>query len=58
MKILPVGAEMFLDGGRTDEHDKTNSRFHAIMRTRLQMSQNILLFAILKHPGVRVTGQT
>jgi hypothetical protein len=46
MKIPPMGAHMFLAGGRTDGLDKTNSRFHAIMRTRLKMSKNILIFAV------------
>jgi len=27
MKICPVGAELFLAGGRTDGHDEANSRF-------------------------------
>jgi len=27
IKICPVGAELFHADGRTDEHDKVNSRF-------------------------------
>jgi len=27
MKILPVGAELFLEGRRTDKYDEANSRF-------------------------------
>ena len=27
MKILPVGVEMLLVGGRTDRHDEANIRF-------------------------------
>jgi len=27
MKILPVGAEIFLVDGRTDRHDEANVRF-------------------------------
>jgi hypothetical protein len=30
MKIYPVGAELFHADGRTDRHDKANSRFSQI----------------------------
>jgi len=37
MKIRPVGADLFYtDGrtdGRTDRHDKANTRFYTILRT-------------------------
>jgi hypothetical protein len=34
IKIRPVGAELFHADGRT--HDEANSRFFAILRTRLK----------------------
>ena len=35
MKIRLVGAELFPADGRTDKHDKDNSRFSPILWTRL-----------------------
>jgi len=41
MKIREVGAELFHADGRadrrTDGHDEANSRFFAILRTRLKL---------------------
>ena len=39
IKILPVGTELFYAVGRTDGHDEANSRFFAILRTRLKIHE-------------------
>ena len=35
-----MGAELFHADGQTDGHDEANSRFFAILRTRLIMGDN------------------
>jgi hypothetical protein len=40
MKIRPVGDELFHSKRQEDKHDEANSRFCAILRTRLNPRQN------------------
>jgi len=41
MNILLVGAKLFYADGRTDRHDKANSRFSQFLRTRLKWGERV-----------------
>jgi hypothetical protein len=44
MKIRPMGAELFHEGGRTDRQDEANSRF-TISRTRLIIELDTICYS-------------
>jgi hypothetical protein len=59
MKILPVGAEVFLAGGGTDRHDKTDSHFPQLRERAQKCIKTYYILAVfLKHLRVRVRGHT
>jgi hypothetical protein len=43
MEIPRVGAELFHAEGQTDRRDEANSRFFAVLRTRLKMASLLTL---------------
>ena len=45
-KIRPVGAELFHVGWGADRHDEGKSRFYAILRRRLNMSEPLLTLSL------------
>jgi hypothetical protein len=49
MNICAMEAELFFENGRTDRHDKANSRFFAILRKRLKAD------ILIRHVRVSIT---